>query len=97
MALVVALLLAAIGVIGAMNQFSLVNIRDNQIAAESRLWQKLDRVTNLMQTEKQDLQVQIRDVQKLVLCHDRDIAEIKERIKNHVEQGQNNGTYGGKK
>lgn len=84
LALVAALLIAAIGIIGAMNQSSLNDIKSNQVNAENRMWAKLDRVVNLMEVGRSELQAQIKDIQKLGMCHDRELAEIRERITGHL-------------
>lgn len=92
--ILLALLIASIGIIGAMNQTALNNITQNQVSAENRLWNKLDRVTHLMEVEKATIMQELKDTQKLVICHDRDIAEIRERIRAHLET---NGSVPSKK
>lgn len=70
-----ALLVAAMGFIGTtMN------------ASFTQLWQKLDRVTTMMSQERDSIRAELRDSQKLLLCHDREIGEIKERMAAHLRE-----------
>ena len=52
----------------------------------AQLWQKLDRVTALMAQERDSIRAELRDGQKLLLCHDREIGEIKERMAAHLRE-----------
>lgn len=74
----ISVLLAVLTVISAAMFASNMN-------ANNQLWAKLDRVTTLMLSERDLMRTDMKDIQKLALCHDKELAEIKERIKGHVE------------
>ena len=74
---IISILLAIITVLSAA-MFSMTINYNNQ------LWNKLDRVTSLLIQERDILKGDLKDTQKLVICHDREIAELKERINGHM-------------
>ncbi len=73
----ISIMLAVITVLSAA-MFSMTINYNNQ------LWTKLDRVTSLLIQYRDILKSDLKDTQKLVICHDREIAEIKERVNGHM-------------
>lgn len=69
-----AMIVAFLGAIGSM-----------QWALYSNLYEKIDRVFKVFTEEKNTLRSDIKDVQKMVICTDQTVLQLREQIKHHLE------------
>jgi hypothetical protein len=57
----------------------------NNLHADKKMWDKLDRITNLMMKERDLMREDLLQVRNTTMCNDRDLAEIKGRMKARHE------------
>lgn len=78
------LLVAAISILGMMNNAHLSNLQTNMNHSFDQLWNKLDRVTVFMNQKEESIRQEQRTLKEELIC----IGKEVERVKAHQDIGK---------